>query len=278
MKTIMHLLSISLLKSYINESERKSGWQDKIIYQLLTNLATNKIWKYGRVGFFSHDSFKIQNGLLWSQRENCYVGYLDFKNEMQEFQMFAIQCQQELESTPIESNFTYNFMSNKQEFELATQVHQIVWHSTTHNFAFPISYYGINNITAHNLNTLIFSLAAKLECIGIHTIGSVCDGAEENRTHIKSFNCKFLHPVYNSYELLANYKTINPITGEDWFFINDPTHVFKKLRNNLSKSHIDEKNAREIMFNGKEISWKHIKGVYEYTNQHATAKATKLTK
>ena len=32
------------------------------------------------------------------------------------------------------------------------------------------------------------------------------------------------------------------------------------------------------MFNGKEISWKHIKGVYEYMNQHATAKATKLMK
>jgi hypothetical protein len=32
------------------------------------------------------------------------------------------------------------------------------------------------------------------------------------------------------------------------------------------------------MFNKKEISWKHIKGVYEYTNQHATAKAIKLTK
>ena len=32
------------------------------------------------------------------------------------------------------------------------------------------------------------------------------------------------------------------------------------------------------MFNGKEISWKHIKGVYEHTCQHATAKATKLTK
>jgi hypothetical protein len=89
---------------------------------------------------------------------------------------------------------------------------------------------------------------------------------------------KFLRPVYNDQELLANHKTINPITGEEWFFISDPTHVFKKLRNNLSKSHTGEKNNREIMYNGKEISWKHIKGVYEHTNQHATAKATKLTK
>jgi len=46
----------------------------------------------------------------------------------------------------------------------------------------------------------------------------------------------------------------------------------------LSKSHTGEKNAREIMFDGKEISWWHIKGVYDHTCKHATAKATKLTK
>jgi hypothetical protein len=315
---------------------------------------------------------------------------------MQDYQSFALQCQYEIEK----KNLLLNSIIEKQEQNqnLATQIHQIVWHSTTHNFAFPIAYYGINTITAHNLNTLIFNLAARLECIGIHTYGSICDGAGENRVHIKSFDwyastwssgdivevncnkdrksfhtakiidsnyertkfivylhgCKeyekftidrtfirspmpsksewnvnelcefkspkdkqwylgkitnfdsiestlsieiinaegvnegwkvfnyhidnFLRPVYDNQKLLANHKTINPITGEEWFFISDPTHVFKKLRNNLSKSHTGEKNAREIMYNGKEISWKHIKGVYEHTNQHATAKATKLTK
>ena len=69
----------------------------------------------------------------------------------------------------------------------------------------------------------------------------------------------FLRPVYDSQKLSASHKTINPITSEDWFFISDPTHVFKKLRNNLSKNHTGEKNAREIMFNKKEISWKHVK-------------------
>ncbi|CAB4399418.1 unnamed protein product [Rhizophagus irregularis] len=37
-----------------------------------------------------------------------------------------------------------------------------------------------------------------------------------------------------------NYKTINPITSTSWYFISDPTYVFKKLRNNLSKSHVGE--------------------------------------
>ncbi|CAB5353671.1 unnamed protein product [Rhizophagus irregularis] len=72
MKMIMRLPSVSTLKNYINENEQCSGWQDKIADQILANLTVNKIWGYGRVGFFSHDSFKIQKGLLWNQRKNCY--------------------------------------------------------------------------------------------------------------------------------------------------------------------------------------------------------------
>ncbi|GBC31431.2 hypothetical protein GLOIN_2v1799663 [Rhizophagus irregularis DAOM 181602=DAOM 197198] len=383
MKTIMRLPSISTLKNYINEGEQFSGWQDKTAFQILESLTTNNIWGYRRAGFFSHDSFKIQK---------------DFEDEMQDYQLFALQCQNEIHTASENNNLLPNSITKKQEQNLATQVHQIVWHSTTHNFAFPIAYYGINTITAHNLNTLLFNLAARLECIGIHTYGSICDGAGENRTHIKSFDwyastwssgdivevnfhkdkksfhtakiidsnyvrtkftvclrdcnesgkftidrtyirppmhskskwdvneiCefkspkddqwylgkitnfdsiestlsieitnaegasegwkvfnyhidKFLRPVYDDQKLIASHKTVNPITGDEWFFISDPTHVFKKLRNNLSKSHTGEKNAREIMYNRKEISWKHIRGIYEHTNKHAMAKATKLTK
>ncbi|PKB97157.1 hypothetical protein RhiirA5_433625 [Rhizophagus irregularis] len=205
-----------------------------------------------------------------------------------------------------------NSLSNptpiEQKYGLATQVYQIIWHSITHNFLFSIFYYSINNIIAHSLNTIIFNLAAKLECIGIHTCGSICDGAGENRTNIKSFDwyaskwsfgdivevkfnknkksfhaakiiekifdynsidstlsveltetakgwkvfsyhiSKFLRPVYDD-QFTANYKTINPITGEDWFFISDPTHFLKNL---------------EI--------------IYQEVIQHTTAKAIKLTK
>uniref|UniRef100_U9UM52 Uncharacterized protein n=1 Tax=Rhizophagus irregularis (strain DAOM 181602 / DAOM 197198 / MUCL 43194) TaxID=747089 RepID=U9UM52_RHIID len=138
MKTIMRLPSISTLKSYINESEQYSGWQDKIAYQILASLTTNKIWGYGRVGFFSHDSFKIQKGLLWSQRENCYVGYLDFEDEMQDYQSFALQCQCEISG---ENNSLSNTISEKQKQknELATQImHRInkrqdIWNGSHHN-------------------------------------------------------------------------------------------------------------------------------------------------
>jgi hypothetical protein len=58
----MRLPSISTLKSYINESEQCSGWQNKTGFQILESLTANNIWGYGRVGFFSHDSFKVQKG------------------------------------------------------------------------------------------------------------------------------------------------------------------------------------------------------------------------
>ncbi|CAG8598207.1 2806_t:CDS:2, partial [Diversispora eburnea] len=53
-------------------------------------------------------------------------------------------------------------------------------------------------------------------------------------------------PLYNTQELLANHKTINPITGENWFFISDSTHLFKKLRNNLTKSHTEHTLSKEV--------------------------------
>ena len=71
----------------------------------------------------------------------------------------------------------------------------------------------------------------------------------------------YVRPLYNTQIHWTNYKIINPITGTPWYFISDPTHVFKKLRNNLSKSHIGEgrgRNIREIMIDGKEVSWRHI--------------------
>ncbi len=81
---------------------------------------------------------------------------------MQDYQSFALQCQYKIYTMSEEYNLTSNSISvkQKQKQDLATQVHQVVWHSATHNFAFPIAYYGINTLTAHNLNTLIFNFAA----------------------------------------------------------------------------------------------------------------------
>ncbi|CAG8436595.1 9372_t:CDS:10 [Diversispora eburnea] len=193
---------------------------------------------YNRSGHAAYNTMKVIMRLpsistLKINEKNCYVGYLDFENEMHEYHTFALNCQQEIESISKNNNSVFN---------------------------------------------------EQKQCIEIRTIGSVCDGAGENRTHIKSWDwiasnnlerTKFTVILTNSFEYITvdrafihtpmfpefqiYHKTINPITGDDCilFLI---LHMF-------SKSHTGEKNSREIMFENKEISWKHIKGVYEHTKQ-----------
>jgi hypothetical protein len=61
-KSIMRLPSISTLKGYMNESQQQSGWQNRTAYHILQKMAIENIGTHGRIGFFSHDSFKIQKG------------------------------------------------------------------------------------------------------------------------------------------------------------------------------------------------------------------------
>ncbi|RIB20251.1 hypothetical protein C2G38_2035409 [Gigaspora rosea] len=79
MKSIIRMPSLSTLKSYINKTSQYTGWQNKVVERIAANMNTNNIWGYARLGFFSHDSFKIQKGAsnsmafkFGSQREkNC---------------------------------------------------------------------------------------------------------------------------------------------------------------------------------------------------------------
>ena len=113
---------------------------------------------------------------------------MDFEDEKEELQSIMRQYEKKLKVKLQVKNKEPNQVYSDHNREMATQVYQIVWHSATVKFAYPIAYYGINTLTAHEINKILFHFAANLECIGIHTIGSICDSAGENRNHIKSFD------------------------------------------------------------------------------------------
>ncbi|CAG8464322.1 8831_t:CDS:2 [Diversispora eburnea] len=88
-------------------------------------------------------------GLLWSQRDNLYVGYLDFEDEKKEF---------------------------------------------------------INTLTAHEINKILFQLAANLECINIHTFGSICDATNLDRS---KFTVHLLDPSFSN-EMQVDRNLLRP--------------------------------------------------------------------
>jgi len=62
MKSVIRMPSLSSLKNYINENNQHTGWQDETVKRMVASMEANGMWGYARLGFFSHDSFKIQKG------------------------------------------------------------------------------------------------------------------------------------------------------------------------------------------------------------------------
>ncbi|RHZ58755.1 hypothetical protein Glove_368g16 [Diversispora epigaea] len=186
-KDLIINLKEHLEKKIENEEEEVSNEMANIVH-IVTKNVNNKNMDISNLHPIFQELIRIQSKkpkgikyypmfLRWA------ISVYSKSDKINEYQEFALQCQLEIEST--NSSFN-NVTCNKQKHNLAIQVHQFIWHSITHNFSFLISYYGINNIIVHSLNFLIFELVAKLECVGIHTIGSICDGVGENRAHIKN--------------------------------------------------------------------------------------------
>ena len=82
-----------------------------------------------------------------------------------------------------------------------------------------------------------------------------CDGAPENRA--------FMNMNGNN---ASHSRCYNPFSRKPLFFISDPPHLLKKLRNNVYSSGFKCQNSRFtrlLQKNGKYILWDHIYSVYQ---------------
>ena len=79
------------------------------------------------------------------------------------------------------------------------------------------------------LYSLVWGRACRLEVRGFKVIALTCDGASANRKFLK------LHKSSKG----PTYKTKNPYPNEDRpiFFISDPPHLIKTVRNCWANSH-----------------------------------------
>lgn len=138
---------------------------------------------------------------------------------------------------------------------LATHVLQFYFKSIFTNFQFPCAYFLTRGISALNLNQLFWQGVGLLQGFGFTTILSCCDGAAENRAFM------MMNGVSED-----NSQTNNPFSRLPLFFMSDPPHLIKKLRNNVYNSGYKEMSPRYtrcLLLNSKTILWDHIYSVYQ---------------
>ena len=127
------------------------------------------------------------------------------------------------------------------------------------------------SLTAAQLYSRTWNVVYRMESYGNKILSLICDGASTNkkffRMHAKlDTNCEFV------------YGTKNLACGEDRniFFIVDPVHGMKSLKNNFANS-FSHKKTRRMWKNGEIISWKVIEVFYSII-QKIKYQETKLTK
>ncbi|KAL5491483.1 hypothetical protein EMCRGX_G016780 [Ephydatia muelleri] len=101
---------------------------------------------------------------------------------------------------------------------------------------------------------MVWGCIRRLETCGFKVIAVTCDGASSNRTFMQ------LHHSGGN----LTYKTINPYANEDrpLFFISDPSHLIKTVRNCWANSY-GHSYTRKLKINGQDISWQHLVDLYK---------------
>jgi hypothetical protein len=227
------------LSDYKNFSTSKSGWQTSVLDAMRNNFKEQGFSNVGKLGGLFFDEVKIKEGLLFDPSSWELVGFVDLENR--------------------DSVGTGNIQDS-----LATHILQFYFKSIFANFQYPCAYFLTKGISGQNLNRTFWQGVGLLQAYGFTTILTCCDGAAENRSFMK-MNCID--------ETVSQTK--NPFSDMPLFFISDPPHLMKKLRNNIYNSgckDISPRYTRYLLLNSKPILWEHIYSVYQRDkNRHLFA-------
>ena len=213
------------LSDYKNYCTSKSGWQTSVLQAMRDNFKDQGFSVTGKFGGLFLDEVKIKEGLVFDPSTWELVGFVDLDSS----------------DSSIQKN-------------LATHILQFYYKSIFSSFQFPCAYFLTQGISAQNLNHLFWQGVGLLQGYGFTTILSCCDGAAENRAFM------MMNGVSEE-----NSKSNNPFSHLSLFFMSDPPHLIKKLRNNIYKSGYKEMSSRYtrcLLLNSKTILWDHIYSVY----------------
>ena len=190
----------------------------KTIFKEFLRLGRGKSDRSHFGGIF-FDEMKIKEGLVWDARSDELVGFVDSNEHSDESGV-------DLAS------------------RLVTHVLQFSFKLLYAPFAYPCAYFFTKAITYKSLHQWFWEGMARLHEHGFCVLLACCDGASVNRKFIEiNTGSTFAAQAKNAYGIM-------PV-----FFIQDPTNLVKKLRNNLSRSGYHSACTKLLSLHGQPLLW-----------------------
>ena len=235
----LRLPSGRLLSDYKNFSSPRSGWQTSTIKAMKEKYEKTKYGKREQVGGLFFDEVKIKERLVFDPSTFELIGFTDIGDD--ETDIPTVLNDDKVTATP--------------QKNIATHVLQFFYKSLFAKFEFPCAFFLTKGVTAQKLNRVFWQGVSLLHGFGFEIMLACCDGAPENRSFMNMNGTN-----------ATKSKCYNPFSKKPLFFISDPPHLMKKLRNNIYSSGFKSQNPRYTRLlekNKKSIMWDHIYSVYQ---------------
>ena len=203
----MKLPSERTLRDYVHYFSNKPGFQPEVLGQLLKEANLEALPSSRRFVAVILDEMKIKEGLVYNKYSGEIIGFThlgDINDEL-------TKLEQEGDHPPV-----------------ATHVLALMVRGLLFKLEFPFAHFATRSVTADIIFPIVWEAIRILEGSGLKVLCITADGASQTR--------KFFR-MHDKKQGIV-YKTPNPFSEDErWlFFIADPPHLIKTVRNCWSHS------------------------------------------
>ncbi|XP_014675447.1 PREDICTED: uncharacterized protein LOC106815498, partial [Priapulus caudatus] len=222
---------LGLYKNYLPQTP---GFSADMMGWMAKEAERAKLTPVGYTGGLMFDEMSVQEALQLNYRN----GQADFVGVVEEGQFGKVHSM---------------LRKGTCDTELATHELQLMFLGTT-GFRFPFAHFPTRCSEAATLYTIAWEAVRWLLKSNFKVIYMCFDGAQINRTFVE------MH-FHTADEAVKARFTMNPVSTEPMVFLMDPSHLIKKLRNNIYGTITGK---RCLIVDNKVISWHHIRDAFEW--------------
>ena len=207
---VLTLPSQRTLRDYTHHMPSKVGFNASVDEQLMVEAGMDHLKEYEKCVVILADEMHIKDDLVYNKHTGELVGFVNLSNV---------------------NNVLSNF-GDSSEPTLATYVFVIMVRGLFIHLEYPYACFPSTGITGDAMYPIIWEAVRRLETCEFKVLGVTADGASPNRKFFR------LHKSPDAKKDSVTYKTKNPYSDDecDIFFISDPPHLIKTIRNSLFNS------------------------------------------
>ena len=217
----------STLLKHTASTNMSTGYRYNFIKEFINDIKLSTLREHQKNVSLLFDEIKIKFGLVFSWPTERLVGFTDLgdvNNELYDFNRLIKQgCKKP---------------------DLATHVLTLISLGLFKYFNYPVGYYVSVGFDSDQLYPVVWEGVGILEGLGIYVGAFVSDGASQNRKFCRLHECTPKENVSVDDVVYWTWNRFNE--SEKIFFISDPSHVIKTLRNNLENPHGNH-NTRQLI-------------------------------